>query len=297
MELSPDKVNVAKLNAKAAATNWTGSLEMPRGCGAQCPVRFSLNANQIVLSELADWASPHPKKRPWYRVLETSTQAGPSLLASLHASGRVTADRLQIRNVTASHVAANVTVNSGKLQIFELEADLAGGKHRGQWEADFTVKPAICKGSGKLTGLSLAEFADANNGWLAGTVDGNYEISGRCPADFWQSAAGTIHLEAKNAVLPHLFLGDEQQPLHVIRLRGQGRFDSGNIEIKDAELDSSDEKYRVTGTATFQRELNLRLERGATANAGYVITGTLAQPRVSTLTRTEQARLKPEPAK
>ncbi len=54
MHLLPDEVRVAKLTAKAADASWTGSLEMPRGCGTPgaCEVHFVLNANQIALSEL-----------------------------------------------------------------------------------------------------------------------------------------------------------------------------------------------------------------------------------------------------
>ena len=75
---------------KAADTSWTGSLEMPRGCGTPgaCQVHFVLNANQIALGGLSEWVKPSPKERPWYRVLESSPQAGPSFLASVRASGQ-----------------------------------------------------------------------------------------------------------------------------------------------------------------------------------------------------------------
>ena len=57
VQLLPDEVRVAKLNARAADTSWTGSLQMPRGCGTPgaCQVHFILNTNQIALGELKEW--------------------------------------------------------------------------------------------------------------------------------------------------------------------------------------------------------------------------------------------------
>ena len=82
VQLLPDKVRVAKLNAKAADTTWTGALEMPRGCGTAgaCEAHFNLNANEIELGDLSKWVNPGAKARPWYRVLESEGQAGPAFL-------------------------------------------------------------------------------------------------------------------------------------------------------------------------------------------------------------------------
>ncbi len=302
MQFLPHDVHVAKLNARAAGTSWTGSLELPRGCGKPdaCTVRFGLNANQISLVQLSDWAGPGPKKRPWYRVLESGAQAGPSLFSSLRASGHIATDRLQIRGVTATHVSANVTLNDGKLQISELNADFFGGKHRGEWQADFSVKPAVCKGNGKFSGLSLAGIAqEMKDKWVAGTANASYEIHGPCPAEFWQSAEGTLQVEAENGVLPHLLMGDEKQPFQATRISGQAQLRAGKIEIKEAKLDSPGGKYELSGTASLKRELDLklaRLSRGTTASS-YAITGPLSGPHVAHLTSAEQARLKPLPAK
>jgi hypothetical protein len=300
MTLSPDRVRVAKLNAKAAGTNWSGSLEMPRGCIPACPVKFALNANQITLSQLGEWANPGPKKRPWYRVLESNTPSGPSVLASLKASGRITADQLLIRGVAAKHVSANVALNSGKMELSEVDADFVGGKHHGEWVADFSVKPATCKGRGKFSGVSLAGFAKAmNDGWIAGTANAAYQVSGNCPADFWTSAEGTLNVDMQDGAFPHVLLGEDTGPLHVVSLNGRADLHAGDIEINNAKLDSSDGKYELSGTASLKRDVDLKLTRVAsgTTATGYAITGTLAEPQVAPLTRSEQARLKPLPSK
>jgi len=303
VQLLPQEVRVGKLNAKSGDTSWTGSVEMPRGCGTPgaCQAYFVLNANQIVLGELSEWVSPRPKDRPWYRVLESSAKAGPSFLSSVRASGQVTTDRLQVRSLTATRVSAKVTLDGGKLQITGLNADFRGGKHRGQWEADFSVQPAVCKGSGSLTGVSLERLADAmNDAWIDGTANSTYEVRGSCSAEFWQSAEGTLQIDMKDGTWPHVGLEGDAEPFKVTGFTGQALLHAGEIEIKDANLDSADGKFQLSGTASLKGDLDLRLARvpNGLAAPGFTITGTLAEPRVIRSTNPEtQARLKADPPK
>ncbi len=299
MQLLPDEVRVAKLSAKAADTLWTGSLTMPRGCGTPgaCQVHFVLNANQIVLGGLSEWVRPSPKQRPWYRVLESSPPVAPSFLASVRASGQVTADRLLVQGRAATRVSAKVKLESGKLEISELNADFVGGKHRGQWQADFSAKPAVCSGSGNLTGISLPRLADAmKDGWIAGTLNTSYKVKGSCTAAFWPSAEGALQFEMRDGTLSHLALGEDEEAVKVTRFAGQARLDAGEVEMKDARLDSPGGKFLVSGTASLKGELDFKMVRvpASAAAAGYTINGTLAEPRVVPLIGPEtQARLKP----
>ncbi|MFZ0733411.1 MAG: AsmA family protein [Candidatus Sulfotelmatobacter sp.] len=296
MQLVPNQTRVTKLNARVEGTNLTGSLDMPRGCGIACPVHFALNANQVVLSQLTAWANPSPKKRPWYRVLESSTQTGPSFLKSLHASGSINADQLIVHGLTAKRVSANITLDAGKLQISDLQADFLGGKHRGEWKADFSVKAATCKGSGTFSGVALAGLAaEMKDKWVAGLANATYEVKGPCPAEFWQSAEGTLQVEMRTGIFPHVSVDEGADPLRVTRLSGEADLRAGKIEIKDAKLDSPDGKYDLSGTASLKKDVDLKLTR--VSGAGYAVTGTLNAPRVAPLTRVEQARLKPAPPK
>ena len=299
VQLLPDVVRVGKLKATAADALWTGSLEMPRGCSTPgaCELHFILNANQIALGGLSEWVSPSPKARPWYRVLESSAPPGPSFLASVRASGRVTTDRLLVQSLAATRVSAQVSLDGGRLQISELNADFLGGKHRGRWQTDFTVQPAVCKGSGNLTGVSLASLADAiEDEGIAGGANASYEVTGSCPVEFWKSAEGTLQFVMKNGTLPHVALGEDAELTKVTDFTGQARLHAEAIEIKDARLDSAEGTFQVSGTASLKGELEFRLARPPKAGAapGFTITGTLAEPRVVRLAGPEtQARLKP----
>ena len=190
-----------------------------------------------------------------------------------------------------------MTLDSGKLQLSQVTGDVLGGRHRGEWQADFSVKPAICKGSGAITAVSLADLADAmNDGWIAGTANAAYTLAGPCPADFWNQAEGTLQFEMKDGSLPHVFLADEAEPLKVTIFSGKANLDAGAIEIKDARLNSPAGEFQLTGGASLKGELDLKLARapnGATA-PGYTVTGTLAAPRVVQLPSPQtQAKLKP----
>jgi len=303
LRLSSSEVRVENLKAKAASTSWTGWLEMPRGCGTPdaCQVQFNLNASQTALHDLIEWVSPRPKERPWYRVLEPSSQTGPSFLASLRASGRVSADRFQVQGLTATHVSANVSLGSATLWVTELNADFLDGKHRGEWLADFSGKPALCAGSAALTGISLGNLADAmKDSWITGVADAKYEVKGACSGEFWSTADGTLEFDMKDGKLPHVMLKEDAEPLEITHLAGQARLHAGKIEMKDALLNSPDGQFQLSGTASLQRELDFKLAKlpnGASA-LGYTITGTLEEPRVVRSSALDtQARLKPEPTK
>jgi hypothetical protein len=187
------------------------------------------------------------------------------------------------------------------LEISELSADFLGGQHRGQWQADFSVKPAVCAGSGSLTGVSLSSLADAmKDRGISGALNASYEVKGSCPAEFWASADGTLQFDMNDGILPHISLGEDMGPLRFTRFAGQARLQAGTIEMKDAKLSSPAGKFQLSGTSSLKGELDFKLARSSNSASvpGYTITGTLAEPRVIPAASPDtQARLKTEPAK
>ena len=77
IQFVPDTLRITKLNVSAAGANWKGSVEIPRGCSKPetCPVHFVLGADLIALAQFSEWEKAHPKKRPWYRVLQNGPNA------------------------------------------------------------------------------------------------------------------------------------------------------------------------------------------------------------------------------
>lgn len=308
-QFSPDEVKVSRLVMNAAHAVWTGSIELPRGCGtpSACLIHFNLSANAASLSDLHQWAQARQSERPWYSVLEPTEKAPPAFFASIRAAGRLTVNRLAVQHVVATRVSVNLSIDAGKLKVSELRGDLFGGTYSGECQADFTHKPPTYMGSGTLTQVSMGQLADSmNDAWIAGVANGKYQVtsSGMSAADFLASAEATIQFEIRDGILPHLSLANGSDPLKINRLEGRANLHEGVIEIKDAALDSPDGAFAVTGTASLSRKLDFQLRPFSGANSasaaasmisrGYAISGTLSQPQATPLSGPEtQARLKP----
>jgi hypothetical protein len=301
LQLLAEKARVDNLKIQAADGQWTGSVDLPRGCGSPgaCLAQFDLKASAISWHDLTNWIDPQPAERPWYRVLESGAQAPPSLLSSFRASGRITADRFKMQRVTASHFAANVRMENGRIDLSQIRADMLSGTLTGDWQTDLSQRPGVCNGSGKMTGITLAHLDDATkSSGLAGTASLTYELKGSCGADFWPSAEGVLRFSANDAVLPGLSLAEDATPLRITQLTGHAKMDDGRLVITDSTVDSDSGKFQLSGTASLSGDLELKLVRPANApGAGFSITGTLAEPRVKPVPAVEQARLKTEPPK
>ena len=90
---------------------------------------------------------------------------------------------------------------------------MLGGKHRGDWQMDFTAGSPVYTGSGTLTGISLEQMAKAmHDPWISGTAVGTYQIkaSGADSAAFWQSAEGGLQFDLRDGVLPHISLARDE---------------------------------------------------------------------------------------
>jgi hypothetical protein len=305
VELLPEEVRVKRLSAQAADARWTGSMALPRGCGTPgaCVVRFDLNVEEMNLSEIAEWLSSQPSQRRWYQVLTSAEPATPTFLQNLRASGKVTAGRLLIHDLVANRVSGALDLDRGKLKISDLHADLLGGKHHGDWRADFTADSPAFVGSGTLTGISLQELAEAmHDSWISGTAGGTYRItaSGADSAAFWESAEGALQFDLRDGVLAHISLASDEGPLRITRWQGRARLGSEKIEIEKGKLVSPTETFEISGTASLGQVLDFKVARDADVRsahagaAGYSITGTLAEPLVVVTTTPEtQAELKP----
>jgi len=253
-----------------------------------CLIHFNLSTNEIGLSDLRQWAQPNQGEKPWYSILTSTTRNSPSLLGSLRAVGKLSANRLLVQHLVATQVSANVSLDAGKLKVSDLRADFLGGTQRGEWQADFTRKLPVYAGSGTLSQVSMNGIADAmNDSWISGVADGKYQLtaSGLSSEDFWRSADAVIQFEIRDGVLPHLSLANDDDPLKINRFAGRAHLQEGTIEIKDGDLDSPSGAFQVSGTASLSRELDFKLKptagenSAATGQHAYTITGTLAQPQ------------------
>jgi hypothetical protein len=305
LHLAHDEARVEKLSAQAADAHWMGSLALPRGCGTPgaCLIRFNLNTEDMDMSALSEWLSSQPSQRRWYQMLTSTQPAAPTFLDNLRASGKINAGRLLMHKLVANRVSASLDLERGKLRISDLRGDVLGGKHRGDWQADFTAESAVYAGSGTLTGISLQQMADAmHDPWISGTAEGTYRLtaSGADSAAFWQSAEGGLQFDLRDGSLAHISLAGDEGPLRIARWQGRARLHSGKIDIEKGTLVSPAGAFDMSGTASLGQALDFKLTRSTDVRSArpgsvaYSITGTVAEPRVElTPTPETQARLKP----
>jgi hypothetical protein len=269
LSLTPDQVSVQNLTASVADTSWYGSLALPRECAAPdaCPIHFDLHADEIATDELNQLINPHVRKQPWYRFL-SSPVAGVPYLLTVNATGKVTANRVVVHKLVGNRVSAKLELNKGKVRLFDLCGDVLGGKHVGEWEADFTVKPPDYSGAGTLDGIALSQLSNSmNDDWVTGSATATYHVktSGLDAAELFASATGTLKVDAHE----------------------------GSFEIQEGALQTSTGAYQVSGTASLTRILDLKLTREGTP--GFNVTGTVMEPRVSPIVSsdTQAVALKP----
>lgn len=280
IRLQPDRVDVEAITASLADSHWKGSFSLPRGCSrwSQCRISFDLQADEIIPERLRLFGDP-TKPSPWYRVLSASSTPQLPLLTQLQASGRLRVARLILPNVTAAHVSSDVDVDSGRLHLSELTADVFGGKHSGTWDVDFTTQPPLYAGNGTFKQVALPQVAAAmHDPWLTGSGSGAYRVEahGHTLPELLGSATGSLQFDVRGGELAHVILEDSSLKLR--RFTGVLALRSGKFEVQHGVLDSVGTSYAVSGNASWSCALDFTLlPDGA---PGVTVTGTLAAPKV-----------------
>jgi hypothetical protein len=283
--LGPGQTQVNNLTATMAGTSWRGSLTLPRPCGtmSSCAIHFELHADQITAEPWSRLWFPEAQKEPWYRFGSASVRSGNPSLVALHASGKLSADKIVVRGVVVSKVSSTIQLQDGKIEFKDLRAELLGGRHVGDWKVDFTSQPPRYSGNGVLDHLALGDLASVmNNAWITGVANAKYQVdaSGLAPSELLASATGTSQVEVTNGTFPHIML-TENRALQVQRLTAHFTIRAGDFAIQDGFLQTAGDEYRLIGTASLARSLDLKLTRDGAP--GFNITGTLTQPRVTPL--------------
>ena len=295
LALTPDQTLAQNINASVAGTLWRGSLALSRPCTTieTCVVSFDLHADELAIDRLNQLLNPTIRPSPWYRFL--SSASGTPYLLNVNAVGKLTANRVVTGRLVQSHLSTNLELKNGMLRLTDLRADVLGGKHTGEWKADFTSKPPQYSGSGTLERVALGQLADAmNDSWIMGSATAAYRASGSglTAAELFASATGTLQVRVWAGALPHIVLAEKTAPLQMRELTARLVLRNAKFEVENGKLLAADGIYQVSGTASFGRVLNLKLTREGAP--GFDITGTLSAPRVLQVAAPEtRAALKP----
>src|SRR5271166_4127559 len=259
-----------------------GSASFPVHCTApeSCILHFDAHTDETSLARLNHLVNPAFRSQPWYHLLAPWQRREDALL-KLRASGRFTAARLQMGTAVATDVSGTAELEAGKLRVNDLRADLMGGRHSGAWSADFTVSPPRFSGSGNVARLSMAQLASLmHDNWATGTMDAKYSlaVAGLNPAALRNSASGSAVFTWEGGSLRHVALDTRGVPIGFSEFTGSVTLQDDTFTLTDCKLQSAGDHYAVKGTASFDRNLDLRFER--TGGRTYAVSGPLDKPRV-----------------
>ena len=296
INLTPAGAYVSKLTASVAGSTWHGTLTIPRQpLLSPSPIQFALHTDDFAADAIAALIEAHSGAQPWYDIFAARPVPHVPFLASLHAEGTVSVDRMLVHTLIAKRVSAAIELQNGRLRVSDLHATVLDGEHFGDWQADFTLKPPHYSGSGTLKAVELGELANIMpDSGVRGAASAAYHLtaSGWTVAEILASADASAQLEVVGGALPHLVLTNNGEPLSIRRFAGSLSFQKGRLALEEGKLETSQGIYQISGTASPDRGLNLRLRRDD--GTGFNITGALKEPHATaTSTPPTQAALKP----
>lgn len=277
----------------AKGPNLTGSVSIPRNCSdAPCPMTFTVHADELSPEQLNQLLNPKLRSRPWYNFFMPHPAGETDPLPKVEASGQFSIDRWNMGGTVATHVHGNVKVAAQHATVDNLRADLLGGQHNGEWQADFSGEKPVFAGKGKLAHASLAQLSTAmQDAWATGTADLNYQLkmTGGSAEELKKSASGIGDFSLRDGTLRRMGLDSKASALRVTKFDGTIELRDGNFVFNDAKLQSGAAVYTVQGTASWKRQLDLKL---SDAQHAFALSGTLDRPEVKPTPATEAA-LKP----
>jgi AsmA protein len=289
VKLEPDTVSFEKIIAQIGDTHWSGSVKAPRHCAPPgCVFQFDLGADQLSSGGLAEWFTPRPAKRPWYRILNAREPQGKSPLLAIQARGRLHINRLSLKKVDASQIATQVDLDRGKITLNNLRGQVFQGTHLGNWIIDVSAPLPRYQAAGTLQNVSLAQVSAAmNDPWATGTADAKFDLttSGAAFSDQLAHIDGEFKFAMQNGTLAHVELPGAAKPfpVHLFAARLQAK--NGAWRLTAGRIESRDGIYQISGTASPGSGLDLVLTRGDAQS--WSVTGTLLKPRLAHANRTE----------
>jgi hypothetical protein len=284
-QLAAEHVSLQDVSADVGSLHLAGAVAFPRSCEqkAECPVVFDLRANTLDTDQLNMLLNPRTRKRPWYRLL-TSREAEESVLASLNASGAISAGTVKVRGLVATKVSARLDINKQVAKFTNLRGELFGGAHTGSLQADFSGEKPSYSGAGALTKIVMSHVAAAmQNGWATGSLNGKYDFaaSGWSARELISSAKGAAEFTWEDGTLKHLTLPEGKDSLHFTSYAGKVVLQDATLRFDESKLQTQSGIYEVSGKSGPDLKLEFTLTRSN--GQGYKISGSLMNPQVAAL--------------
>jgi len=272
------------MRVEAFGGMWTGSIEEAAATDGENAPRwiFHLSGDQLDAAELDRWVGP--RARPgWLQRLLPSLLGGsaPSppaseLVRRVNADGELDVGQLTIEKLKLEHVHAKGSLRNLQLEVYNADAEWAGGKVRAKIDARFLPRPAYDI-SAELERVNLSQLpgtgqiAERLTGTAAGTLHLKTEGVGREELLSKLEGRGDFHL--KKAELRgwdvNASVADGAARTGISRWAagtGSFRVKGRSIFLDDLKLDGGNELTLVNGTLSFGRNAELAIETASARN-------------------------------
>ncbi|HVZ18848.1 MAG TPA: AsmA-like C-terminal region-containing protein, partial [Terriglobales bacterium] len=269
-------------SALEASASWPQHCIPPQGNDQlDCAIQFTVSADQLDVDEINSLLNPKAQKRPWYAAIANTVMgSNQARFPDIYALGQITAKKLEMKSVTASHFSSALTVRPIGFSLTDITADLLGGKFQGEVHSDLTGDPAYTS-RGTIQKFAMTNLAGAmKDDWASGTATLNYrgQTKGWNSDDLLSSATGEADFEWHDGALTHIAI-DNGKPLRFKAFAGKLDLRNGVLTVAESKMHAPGSIYLMSGTASLGRRLELKLARDGVP--AYSVTGTLERPTVS----------------
>jgi AsmA-like protein len=244
-------------------------------------VNFDLQASEINFDNLNRLLNPKFRNNSWSALrgkLLGGTESSSKLL-QLDAAGRVTASRVIVKSLIANKFSAAIAIKDEVVEVRNIQAEMLGGHYTGVWSANFTGDEPLYAGLSTLDNAPVAQV----NAFLHG-VGGEgviahaalkLRLSGSDARTLTNTASGQLSFNWTDGALTLAATPEKSSTLAFSSWRGAAEISKGKVNLLSGWMQTTKGRTLATGSATFARELNLRL---TDATQSISITGTLDAP-------------------
>ena len=259
-----------------------GSATFPVHCTSPetCSIHFDLHTGELSLARVNQLLNPAARSQPWYHLLAIGEQQLDVML-KLHVDGKFEVAHFDLGRLSAENLQGQLRMNGGRAELDILRSELLGGHHSGTWTADFTQSPPTYAGGGALQKISMDQLSTLmHENWASGQTVAKYAISmrGADAGSLLGSATGSADFTWTSGSLRKVALEGRPAPLTFSSLAGILKLGQSKLTFDNCEMKTSSAVYNVKGIATYDRNLNFRLQRSG--GTSYVIAGSLEEPQV-----------------
>jgi uncharacterized protein involved in outer membrane biogenesis len=211
----------------------------------------------------------------------------------VYAVGQISVGNLTVKDVAITRFTAKLQLLPRSFALTSVNATVFGGAYAGELTANFFSREPIYRVDGKLEKASLANIAaPAQDAPISGT--GSFKIDGHATGwnaeEIAASASGALDFNCSDGALNRVSLDADGRSLRFKSFSGTLKLQNGAFSFSQSKLQTAAGIYTVSGTASMDKKLEIKLARNGTP--GYSVTGTLELPVVTPIDpTTAQAKL------